>query len=174
MIHFKLVYQFETDNLKQSFSAVTLLENLLEAAFMDYSDKKFRKLYETDIYNKDGLNGYAYVEDGISVPVSDPLIESVPGTNPEQLLGLSLSTCLNATLQAIEKAHNLKHTAQVHVRVTMVKGTAGLEFLVHGMVSIPAVDHDTAVKFLAQAETRCPVSKLLSGNANYTLEVVDT
>lgn len=139
---------------------------------MDNSDKKFRKLYETDIYNKDGLNGYAYVPNGIAVAVSNPRNETMPGTNPEQLLGLSLSTCMNATLQAIERENDLDHTAEVHVHVTMVKGTDGLEFLVHAMVSIPSVSYERAVELTNQAEQRCPVSKLLSGSINYTVETL--
>lgn len=136
-------------------------------------DKKFIKKYETDAVNHDGLNGYAYVPNGVSVAVSNPLNEKMPGANPEQLLGLSLSTCMGATLQAIEKENNLPHRAQVHVQVTMVKGTAGLEFLVDARVRIPHISHAQAEDFVHQTEKRCPVSKLLSGSENYTIHVVD-
>lgn len=136
-------------------------------------DKKFIKKYETDAINHDGLNGYASVPGGISVAVSNPLNDAVPGANPEQLLGLSLSTCMGATLQAIEKENNLPHRAQIHVHVTMVKGTAGLEFLVDARVFIPHLSRSQVVDFVRQAEKRCPVSKLLSGSENYKIHVVD-
>ncbi|UQS81752.1 OsmC family protein [Bombilactobacillus folatiphilus] len=133
----------------------------------------FRKMYETDIYNQAGVQGYAYVPHGISVAVSDPRKMDVPGTNPEQLLGLALSTCLNATLQAIEAEQGLEHQASVHVHVTMGKSNTGLEFLVEALVRIPNVSSEQAQKMLQLAEKRCPVSKLLSGSANYSVLLVD-
>lgn len=136
------------------------------------NDKRYIKKYETEAINHDGLNGAAYIPNGLAVVVSDPL-KDTPGANPEQLLGLSLSTCMGATLQAIERENGLPHLAQVHVKVEMVKGTAGLEFLVKARIRIPSVTHSQAVDFAHQAEKRCPVSKLLSNSGNYEIEVVD-
>ncbi|GAJ26587.1 OsmC/Ohr family protein [Liquorilactobacillus sucicola DSM 21376 = JCM 15457] len=129
-------------------------------------------LYETEAVNKDGLNGYTYVENALKLKISNPRSKA-PGTNPEQLLGLSLSTCMNATIQAIERERGLRHTSEVRVKVTMVKKTTGLEFLVKARVHIPSVDLETAERFVKLAEKRCPVSKLLSGSANYTIEAVE-
>lgn len=78
-------------------------------------------LYTTEAVNQDGLNGQSFIKTGgLTVTVSNPL-NNKPGTNPEQLLGLSLSTCMNATLQAIEREHGLAHTAEVRVTVTLIK-----------------------------------------------------
>lgn len=60
-------------------------------------------LYQTEAVNDEGLEGHAYVPGGIKVETSSPM-NSHPGTNPEQLLGMSLATCLEATLEAIEKS----------------------------------------------------------------------
>lgn len=135
--------------------------------------KHYIHKYETEAINRDGLNGAAYVPNGLAVVVSDPLKET-PGANPEQLLALSLSTCMAATLEAIEKENGLPHLAEVRVHVSMVKGTSGLEFLVTARIHIPHMSHDQALDFTQQAEKRCPVSKLLSNSGNYTIEVVDS
>ncbi|KRM95351.1 redox protein, regulator of disulfide bond formation [Liquorilactobacillus aquaticus DSM 21051] len=129
-------------------------------------------LYETEAINQDGLNGKAFIENGLKIEVSNPRSDS-PGTNPEQLLGLSLSTCMNATLQAIERKQGLEHTSEVRVKVTMVQGPTGLEFIVKARVHIPSVSLKIAESFVRLAERSCPVSKLLSGSKNYTIEAVE-
>ncbi|WP_057741718.1 OsmC family protein [Liquorilactobacillus capillatus] len=129
-------------------------------------------LYETEAINKDGLNGHAFIKDGLKIAISNPRGQA-EGTNPEQLLGLSLSTCMNATLQAIEREQGLEHTSEVRVKVLMVKGSKGLEFLVKARIRIPSVELETAKRFVKLAEQNCPVSKLLSSNDNYTIEVVE-
>lgn len=135
-------------------------------------DKRWENpLYVTTTINDEGLEGHAYVPDGIKIQVSNPLNDH-PGTNPEQLLGLSLATCLKATLQAVENEHHVPQSAQVHVNVAFVGQRAVFEFLVHVQIRIPAVDFATATAFVKEAEGRCPVSKLLSGNATYTIETV--
>ncbi|WP_057895468.1 OsmC family protein [Liquorilactobacillus oeni] len=128
-------------------------------------------LYETEAINQDGLNGQSYVKNGLKVAVSNPR-EKTLGTNPEQLLGLSLCTCMNATLQAIENEQGLKHTSEVRVSVTLIKGSTGLEFLVKARIHIPDVALSTAQKLVNLAKSRCPVSKLLSNSSNYDIEVV--
>lgn len=135
--------------------------------------KHYIHQYETEAINNDGVNGVAYIPNGLAVAVSHPL-EDKPGTNPEQLLGLSLSTCMSATLEAIEKENGLPHLAEVHVHVSMVKSTGGLDFLVTARIRIPHITHSQAVNFVRQAELRCPVSKLLSHSDNYTVEVVES
>lgn len=136
-------------------------------------DERWKKpLYQTVAINDEGLEGHAYVPDGIKVKISSPMNDN-PGTNPEQLLGMALATCLKATLEAIEKEHQVEHSAQVHVHVAFVRGAKNFEFLVHAQIRIPAVDFTTAKEFVAEAEGRCPVSKLLNANQTYTVETVE-
>ncbi|WP_261811035.1 OsmC family protein [Levilactobacillus humaensis] len=135
--------------------------------------EKFPPLYQTIAANDDGLEGHAYIADGgLDVLTSDPLNDQ-PGTNPEQLLGLALSTCLNATLAAIEKRDGLPHTSQVHTQVEFARDYRGFQFYLTARVTIPGVDAPTARRMVDLAERRCPVAKLLSGNANVQIVLVD-
>ncbi|WP_125573339.1 OsmC family protein [Levilactobacillus huananensis] len=140
---------------------------------MSTGRQKFPSLYQTIAANDDGLEGHAYIADGgLDVLTSDPLNDQ-PGTNPEQLLGLALSTCLNATLAAIEKRDGLPHTSQVHTRVEFARDYRGFQFYVTAQVIIPGVEVSTAQQMVDLAERRCPVAKLLSGNANVQIVLVD-
>ncbi|RDF85253.1 dihydroneopterin aldolase [Lacticaseibacillus paracasei] len=128
-------------------------------------------LYTTTAINDEGLEGHAYIPGGLKVQTSSPMNDH-PGTNPEQLLGLSLSTCLEATLEAVEKEHGLPHTGAVRVKVAFIGARAEYQFLVHAQVMIKGVDFDTAKAFTNEIENRCPVSKLLKNSGNYTIETV--
>ena len=131
---------------------------------------EFPILYTTKAVNQDGLTGQSYVPDGIAVAVSSPLA-ATPGSNPEQLLGLALSTCLNATLEAIEKEHAQPHQSQVVTTVKMSRDRFGYQFLVDAAVTLPGVEPATAARWLALAERRCPVAKLLGDNANVQIHL---
>ncbi|MBM7544278.1 OsmC family protein [Periweissella beninensis] len=134
-------------------------------------DKRWQDaLYITEVINDEGLEGHTYVPNGLKLKTSSPL-NSNPGTNPEQLLGMSLSTCLEATLQAIEREHALPHTAAVYVKVAFVGSKAHYEFLVHAEVSLPGVAPALAQAMVTEVEDRCPVSQLLRQSANYTISL---
>lgn len=128
-------------------------------------------LYTTEGINSEGLEGHAYIPNGLKVQTSSPLNQH-PETNPEQLLSLSLSTCLEATLEAIEREHHLPHTSAVRVQVAFIGERAHYEFLVNAQIKISGVDFETATKMTAEAEKRCCVSQLLAGSRNYTVETV--
>ncbi|GAW63015.1 organic hydroperoxide resistance protein [Ligilactobacillus acidipiscis DSM 15836] len=129
-------------------------------------------LYTTETYNEEGLEGHAYVPDGLNLQTSSPL-NNHPGTNPEQLLGMSLCTCLVATMQAVEKEHQLEHHAKVRAKIAYIGERAHYEFLVHAQICVPQVDFDRAKKLVAETEKRCCVSQLLSGSKNYSVEAVE-
>lgn len=139
---------------------------------MAIDKQKFPPLYRTVANNDDGLNSRSYVPGGLSVTTSSPF-SSAQGANPEQFLGLALSTCLNATLEAIEKMRHLPHTSQVHTIVEYARDTRGFQFYVTAQVRIPGVDQKTALEMTDLAERRCPVAKLLQGSSNVTVELVD-
>lgn len=104
--------------------------------------KKMKKdyLYETIAVNKDGVNGETYInkEDGLSVKVSSPLNNQI-GTNPEELLGLSLSTCFNSTIKAILKEKKLVNKSRVEVKVQLKKELEGTGFLFDVLI-LAAID----------------------------------
>lgn len=130
----------------------------------------FPTLYTTQAINQDGLEGRSFVPDGLIVPVASPL-SAVSGSNPEQLLGLALSTCLNATLEAIEREHQQDHQSSVVTTVKLARDRFGYQFFVDAQVTIPQVDAATATHWLAIAEQRCPVAKLLGASANVRIHL---
>ena len=97
-------------------------------------------LYETIAVNKDGVNGETYInkEDGLSVKVSSPLNNQI-GTNPEELLGLSLSTCFNSTIKAILKEKKLVNKSRVEVKVQLKKELESMGFLFEVLI-LAAID----------------------------------
>lgn len=138
---------------------------------MAINREKFPPLYRTVAANDGGLESHAYVPGGLDVLTSHPRNDR-PGANPEQFIGLALSTCLNATLEAIEERRNLPHTAQVHTIVEMARDTHGFQFYLTAEVKLPGVDPDTAAAMIDLAERRCPVAKLLGSSDNVTVKQV--
>lgn len=132
--------------------------------------------YKTTAINEEGLEGYSYIDEphGLDILISNPG-EGRPGTNPEQLLGLALATCLNATLEAIEKRSGYEHRSKVAVDVYQTADTAGLKFLVDVTVYIPTdvMGERKAESMFKLAESRCPVAKLLGRNEDVTFRLVD-
>ncbi|MFB9768888.1 OsmC family protein [Lactiplantibacillus modestisalitolerans] len=131
---------------------------------------EFPILYTTQAVNEDGLTGHAYVPNGLDVPISGPL-SPAKGANPEQFIGLALSTCLNATLEAIEKEHDQPHQSKVVTTVKMSRDRFGYQFFLDAAVTIPEVDAETGRHWIELAETRCPVAKLLGGSANVKIHL---
>lgn len=130
-------------------------------------------LFHAEVVNDKGLEGESYVKNGgLSVTISDPLSDE-PGTNPEELLGLSLSTCLNSTIQALLNGRGLDNTSRVEVQVDFVKEKKGGYFFdVLVLAHIDNMPLEKAERIVASAEKRCPVAKLLSGSETVTVKTV--
>lgn len=131
-------------------------------------------LYHTLVENKDGIQGKTEVLAGgkLSIPVSNP-VHDTPGSNPEQLIGMALATCLNATIEAEEKRRGLKHQSEVRVGIDLRFDDPGFQFVLDAQVKIPEVTPTIAQEILAKAEKRCPVAKLLAGSSNVSIRLVD-
>lgn len=152
-----------------------IIENVTEIIISEGSFfMKKISLYHTEIENKDGISGHvrSLTDDAFNQLTSSPL-KSVPGTNPEQLLGAALATCLNATLEAEEKRRNLPHQAIVRVAVDMGRDYQGFQFWLRVQVKLPQVDQQEAQEILAICEQRCPVAKLLAKSQNVKIELVN-
>lgn len=130
-----------------------------------------KALYTTDTYNIEGLDGHAYAKNGIEVQTSSPLNDN-PGTNPEQLLGMSLCTCLVGTMEVILKEHKIDVEPRAHAKISYVRGKEHNEFLVHAQVAVPGQTLSQTRALVSEVENRCCVSQLLRGNDNYSLEAV--
>lgn len=125
-----------------------------------------KALYTTDTYNIEGLDGHAFAKNGIEVQTSSPLNDN-PGTNPEQLLGMSLCTCLVGTMEVILKEHKIDVEPRAHAKISYVRGKGHNEFLVHAQVAVPGQTLSQTRALVSEVENRCCVSQLLRGNDNY-------
>ena len=131
-------------------------------------------LYQRIVENSAGIEGHAKVISGgdLDVLTSNP-VHDTPGTNPEQLIGLALATCLNATVEAEEKRRSLPHKSSVRVGIKMGFDNPGFQFWLDAQVRIPQVSREEATAILAKCEKRCPVAKLLQNSANVKVHLVD-
>lgn len=140
--------------------------------------KKMKKdyLYETIAVNKDGVNGETYInkEDGLSVKVSSPLNNQI-GTNPEELLGLSLSTCFNSTIKAILKEKKLVNKSSVEVKVQLKKELEGMGFLFDVLIlaAIDDLNPEVIEDIVHAASLRCPVYKLIKESDTVSVHIID-
>lgn len=140
--------------------------------------KKMKKdyLYETIAVNKDGVNGETYInkEDGLSVNVSSPLNNQI-GTNPEELLGLSLSTCFNSTIKAILKEKKLVNKSRVEVKVQLKKELEGMGFLFDVLIlaAIDDLEPEVIEDIVHAASLRCPVYKLIKESDTVSVHIID-
>lgn len=140
--------------------------------------KKMKKdyLYETIAVNRDGVNGETYInkEDGLSVKVSSPLNNQI-GTNPEELLGLSLSTCFNSTIKAILKEKKLVNKSRVEVKVQLKKELEGMGFLFDVLIlaAIDDLNPEVIEDIVHAASLRCPVYKLIKESDTVSVHIID-
>ena len=120
--------------------------------------------YRTEAINGDGGTGTARVTGGMKVPVASPLASDPDpdASNPEQLLALAWSTCLNATAQALVKRER-RTAVRIEVELHDASDGPGYEFHVDTYLSAEGLTLDETADLLARAHARCPVSKLLRG-----------
>lgn len=118
--------------------------------------------YRTEAINSDGGTGTARVTDGIAVPVASPLSADPDpqASNPEQLLALAWSTCLNATAQSLVKRER-RTAVRIEVGLHDAEPGPGYEFHVDTYLSAEGLSLAETEELLAAAHARCPVSKLL-------------
>lgn len=133
-------------------------------------------LYKSTAVNTDGVNGNAYIdqENGLSVEISSPLNKQ-PGTNPEELLGLSLSTCFNSTVKAILKERNIIFDSRVEVPVLLKReaNDSGYFFEVAIHIAIENLELEEVKEIVTVASHRCPVYKLISQSQTVSLKTIE-
>ncbi len=132
-------------------------------------------LFEATVHNYDGVEGTAYVEGkgGLSVAVSSPTNDK-PGTNPEELFGLALTTCLNATIESLLKARGMSHRSKVTAKIQLRREDSGVGyyFQVYIFASIEGLELDRADEIVQSADKRCPVAKLTQNASTIELKTV--
>ncbi|WP_035053249.1 OsmC family protein [Carnobacterium pleistocenium] len=136
--------------------------------------KEQASLFHAEMVNESGVNGQSFVKNGgLKVKVSSPL-NSNEGTNPEELIGLSLSTCLNATIQSLLKARGKENTSRVEAHVDFMRESNGIGYFfnVNAFAKIDGLPFEESKKIIEEAELRCPVSKLLAGSKTVSVKAV--
>lgn len=122
--------------------------------------------YRTQAINDDGGSGFSRVPGGLTVAVANPLRDDLGGdpavTNPEQLLALAWSTCLNATAQAV-LAGERRTAVRVEVEMRDAVERGGYEFVATAVLSADGLDAAQSDDLVRAAHERCPVSRLLHG-----------
>ncbi len=98
-----------------------------------------------------------------------------PGTNPMEVLGLSLAMCFTGALAAVLARENLavgrvSTEAQVRTQPNPVgKGFTVAEIVLHVRAEVPEIDQSALAQYAKQAESICPVALAL-GNAEITVQ----
>lgn len=130
-------------------------------------------LYETTAINEDGVNGESFIKDGERVTVSTPLSDE-PGTNPEQLIGLAMSTCFNATVQTILKADGLTPKTRTETAVKMFKEPSGVGYYfdLDVQLAIEGLADEKVANYLELTKARCPIAKLTSSSDTVSFRTV--
>ena len=130
-------------------------------------------LFHTEVVNDKGLTGEAFVKDGLRVETSSPLNDDF-GTNPEELLGLSWSTCLNATIEALLKGRKVEAKSKVEVHVDYKREESGFGFYfdLAAFVSIENYTLEETEKMMRAAHKRCPVSKIIGDYQHINMTAV--
>lgn len=120
-------------------------------------------LYETTAVNQDGMNGKSFLKDGDTYKVSSPLSKTT-GTNPEELVGLALSTCFNSTIKAILKEERIESLSKVETTVKLHKEREepGYYFTVDVYLGIEGMNEEEIARYVEKTKKRCPVAKLMS------------
>lgn len=133
-------------------------------------------LYTTTAVNEDGLTGVAYTngngDKDFSIQISSPRSTDA-GTNPEQLFALAYATCLNASIEFVEKRKKLEHKSKVEVKIDLTFDYEGEGYLFHPSVRVvmPGRDESLAREILEEAERQCPIHKLLKGVSVSSVEL---
>ncbi|VEU83005.1 OsmC family protein [Acholeplasma hippikon] len=128
--------------------------------------------YKTIITNENGINGSVTADNGFTVQVAPVKGADLEHTNPEQLIGASWATCLNATIYSILKLKQLDNKARVRVEVLLfTHEKTGYRFELHAKAAIENMPFDEVKAIVEHADKFCPVSKLVSGRQGVTLEV---
>lgn len=129
-------------------------------------------LYQTKAVNEDGVSGQSYIKGDQPIKVTSPLSQE-KGSNPEKLIGLSLSTCFNSTIQAILKEEGLdsKTKTEVTVELHSEEDGPGYYFTLHTELSIEGMAVGEVKEYLAKTKSRCPMSKLLKDTTKITYAV---
>jgi len=136
-------------------------------------------LYTAEAVAEGGREGHARTNDGrldvdLDVP-SEMGGTGGPGTNPEQLFAVGYAACFHSALRLVAGQAKADVTdSAVGARVSIGQiDNGGFGLAVELEVTLPNLDHDTAVELTEKAHQVCPYSNATRGNIDVKLVVSD-
>ncbi|MGO2658272.1 organic hydroperoxide resistance protein [Mycetocola reblochoni] len=126
----------------------------------------------------DGRNGHVATTDGLidtDVRVPKEMGGAGGATNPEQLFASGYAACFHSALLAVARDKKVDVTdSTVGARVSIgPNGSGGFQLAVLLEVTIPELDHATAVELADAAHQVCPYSNATRGNIDVEVQVTD-
>jgi len=119
-------------------------------------------------------HGVARSSDGhLDIRLSTPGTEG-KGTNPEQLFAAGWSACFEGAMQieARKRRITLPADMAIDAEVDLLFGPSGYFLSGRLNISIPGVDHETAVALAEVGHATCPYSKAIRGNVDVVINVL--
>ena len=131
----------------------------------------------SSIATGDGRNGHVRSDDGLvdaDVRTPKELGGTGGATNPEQLFASGYAACFNSALRLVARsakadAEGSTVTAKVGIGPN---ASGGFQLSVELQISLPALDHVTAVSLVEKAHQVCPYSNATRGNIDVVLTVI--
>ena len=126
----------------------------------------------------DGRDGHATTSDGkveLDLSIPKEMGGDGAGTNPEQLFAIGYAACFHSALRMVARqAQADVSDSAVGAKVSIGSlDNGGFGLAVELEITLPHVDHDTAVDLTDKAHQVCPYSNATRGNVEVTLTVTD-
>jgi osmotically inducible protein OsmC len=126
----------------------------------------------------EGRDGHGRSSDGrldLDLAIPKEMGGSGNGTNPEQLFAVGYAACFHSALRLVAGQAKADVTdSAVGARVSIGQiDNGGFGLAVELEVTLPNLDHDTAVELTEKAHQVCPYSNATRGNIDVKLVVSD-
>jgi osmotically inducible protein OsmC len=126
----------------------------------------------------EGRDGHGRSSDGrldLDLAIPKEMGGSGNGTNPEQLFAVGYAACFHSALRLVAGQAKADVTeSAVGARVSLGQiDNGGFGLAVELEVTLPNLDHDTAVELTEKAHQVCPYSNATRGNIDVKLVVSD-
>jgi Ohr subfamily peroxiredoxin len=126
----------------------------------------------------EGRDGHGRTSDGrldLDLAIPTEMGGTGNGTNPEQLFAVGYAACFHSALRLVGRQEKVDVSdSAVGARVQIgPTDSGGFGLAVELEITLPNVDHDTAVQVAEKAHQVCPYSNATRGNIDVTLAVTD-
>ncbi|ANI38497.1 organic hydroperoxide resistance protein [Mycolicibacterium vaccae] len=126
----------------------------------------------------EGRDGHGRTSDGrldLDLAIPTEMGGTGNGTNPEQLFAVGYAACFHSALRLVGRQEKVDVSdSAVGARVQIgPTDSGGFGLAVELEITLPNVDHDTAVQVAEKAHQVCPYSNATRGNIDVKLVVTD-